>query len=107
MRKFEIAHRVHKEAGIPEEDAVTLVNWIIELFKTTLQRGEPISIANFGVFTVRSKTPRLGRNPRTREAIMIKARRVVIFRASARFKAEVSAAEQPKKWLLPKGTQEK
>jgi len=104
MCKVDIARRLTGQLGITEREAVTLLDKILELFKATLRKGEPLAFPKFGTFTVRSKTPRPGRNPRTREAIMIKARRVVIFRASARFKAEVSAAEQPKKWLLPKGT---
>ena len=90
MRKIEIAHRIHQDAEISEEQAAKLLNWILELIKSTLQKGEPIVITNFGKFTVRSKAPRPGRNPRTREAIMIAPRRVVIFHASDHFKAAVS-----------------
>jgi integration host factor subunit alpha len=90
MRKIDIAHRVHQEAGIPEPQAGALVDWILELFKSTLQKGEPVSIPNFGVFTVRSKVPRRGRNPRTGEEIMISPRRVVVFRASTQLKAEIA-----------------
>jgi integration host factor subunit alpha len=90
MRKVEIAHRMHQAAGIPEEQAATLVDWVLQLFKSTLQQGEPISIAKFGVFTVRSKVPRRGRNPRTGEEIMISPRRVVVFRASTQLKAEIA-----------------
>jgi len=82
MRKIEIAHRMHQEAGISEQEAASQLAWILELFKSTLRRGERVSVPKFGVFTVKSKTPRPGRNPRTGEAIMIKARRVVIFHAS-------------------------
>ena len=91
MIKADLAKRIHQQAGIPEEVAATLLDGILKLFKATLQKGEPISIPNFGVFTVRSKAPRPGRNPRTGEEIMIKARRVVIFHASPQFKAEVNA----------------
>jgi integration host factor subunit alpha len=93
MRKIEIAHRIHKEAGISEEEAATLLDWILELLKTTLQKGESLSISNFGTFTVRSKNSRAGRNPRTGQGIMIAARRVVIFHASPRLKAEVSGVQ--------------
>jgi len=82
MRKLDIAKRIHQEAGISEEEAATLLEWILDLLKTTLQTGEPISIHEFGKFTVRNKLARQGRNPRTGEAMMISARRVVTFRAS-------------------------
>ena len=93
MRKTDIAQRIHQEAGISEQEAAWLLNWILELIKSTLQQGEPVSIARFGVFTVRTKAPRKGRNPRTGEEIMISPRRAVTFRASAQLKAAVSAVQ--------------
>jgi integration host factor subunit alpha len=93
MRKSDIAQRVHQEAGISEPEATTLLEWILELLKTTLQKGEPVSIFNFGVFTVRNKAPRRGRNPRTGEEVMISPRRVVTFRASPHLKTEVNAVQ--------------
>jgi nucleoid DNA-binding protein len=71
MRKIEIAHRMHQEAGISEQEAASLLNWVLELFKSTLQQGEPVSVPNFGVFTVRSKVCRNGRNPRTGQPLII------------------------------------
>ena len=106
MRKLDIARRIHQEAGISEQEAATLLDSILDLFKATLQKGEPIAIQNFGNFTVRAKAPRLGRNPRTGEEIMISPRRVVIFRASAQFKTEVNAVpaeQQDEEDLVPKG----
>jgi integration host factor subunit alpha len=91
MRKLDIARRVHQEAGISEEEAATLLEWILELFKTTLQKGEPITIPGFGKLTVRSKLPRKGRNPATGEAMMISARRVVTFRPSASLTTEMNS----------------
>ena len=90
MRKIEIAHRMHQEAEISEQEAASLLNWVLELFKSTLQQGEPVSIFNFGVFTVRNKASRRGRNPRTGEELIISSRGVVIFHASPRLKAEVN-----------------
>jgi integration host factor subunit alpha len=93
MRKTDIALRMHQKAGISEPKAATLLDWILELLKTTLQKGEPISIVNFGVFTVRSKAPRKGRNPRTGEEVMIAPRRVVSFRASPHLKTAVNSVQ--------------
>jgi integration host factor subunit alpha len=93
MVKNDIAHRLHQEAGISEEQAALILDWVLELFKSTLQQGEQISIHRFGVFTVRTKAARTGRNPRTREEIMISPRRVVTFRASAQLKTEVDSVQ--------------
>ena len=93
MRKADIARRIHQEAGVSEVEAATLLEWILELLKTTLQKGEPVSIYNFGVFTVRNKAPRRGRNPRTGKEVMISPRRVVTFRASPHLKTEVNSVQ--------------
>jgi integration host factor subunit alpha len=58
---------------------------------STLQRGEPIIITGFGRFTVRMKQPRKGRNPSTGEVIIVPGRKVVTFRPSALWKAELNA----------------
>jgi integration host factor subunit alpha len=93
MRKTDIAKRIHQEAGISEPEAATLLKRILELLKTTLQQGEPITIPGFGKFTVRNKLPRKGRNPGTGEAVMILARRVVTFRASTHLKIVINSVQ--------------
>jgi integration host factor subunit alpha len=106
MRKKDIAQRIHQEAGISEKEAASLLNRVLELCKSTLQKGEPVRIVNFGVFTVRNKAPRRGRNPRTGEDVMISPRRIVTFRASVHLKTEVNvvqAEQQEAEGLLPKG----
>jgi len=106
MVKLEIAQRIHQEAGIPLDEASVVLDSVVELFKAILQQGEPISIPSFGKFEVRKKSARPGRNPITREEIMITARRVVVFRASAHLKTELNSVEteqQEAEGLLPKG----
>ena len=93
MRKLDMAKRIHREAGISGGEAATLLDWFFEFLKATLQQLEPIAIVNFGKFTVRKKAPRNGRNPQTGEAIMIAARRIVGFQASALLKAEVNLVQ--------------
>lgn len=72
------------------DEAAKLLEWILELFKVTLQTGEPILIAGFGKLTVRDKRARVGRNPKTGEAVTIAARRVVTFHANPLLKAHVN-----------------
>ena len=74
MRRTDIAQRIHQEAEIPEQEAAWLVDWILELIKSTLQKCEPVNIAKFGVFTVRNNAARRERNPFTGEEVMITPR---------------------------------
>ena len=82
MQKADIATRIYQHTGISKEEAAKVLDWILELFKTTLQAGEPIVIVGFGKFAVRHKRARRGRNPRTGETVTISARRVITFHAS-------------------------
>ena len=94
MTKADIARSIHQQAGVAESEAAELLERILALLRSTLQQGEPIIITGFGRFIVRKKGPRQGRNPRTGEAIIIPARKVVTFRPSSLWKAEVNAAGQ-------------
>ena len=91
MQKADIATRIQEQTGLSKEEAAKLLDWILEFLKATLQAGEPIIISGFGKFTVRHKQARQGRNPRTGEAVMIAARRVVTFHPSHLFKAYINS----------------
>jgi integration host factor subunit alpha len=91
MRKADIARSIHQQAGVSEAEAADLLERVLGLLMSTLQRGEPIIITGFGRFTVRMKRPRNGRNPRTGEAIIISGRKVVTFRPSHLWTAELNA----------------
>ena len=113
MDKADIARHIHQQAGISETESARVLEWILAFLKTTLQKGERITISDFGKFTVRSKRARQGRNPRTGEAVMISARRVVSFHPSLRFRTEMNGvpaerhdavARLRRTGLLPKGT---
>jgi integration host factor subunit alpha len=73
-----------------EAEAADLLEVVLELLTSTLCKGEPIIITGFGTFRVRDKQPRRGRNPSTGEAMIIRGRRVVTFRPSLLWKAEVN-----------------
>ncbi len=94
MRKADIVSCIRQQTGISTHEADEVLDWILALFKSTLQRGESLAVARFGTFRVRSKSPRKGRNPRTGEEVTIAGRRVVTFHASSLLKAAVNAAQR-------------
>ena len=91
MRMVDIAAHIHQQTGLSMTEATTLLEWILEFIRTTLQNGESIMISGFGKFAVRSKRARLGRNPRTGEPIPISPRRVATFHTSLEFKREINS----------------
>lgn len=93
MRKTDIVRRIHQHTGISEKEAPTVLDGALEILVSTLQKGEPIAVHEFGKFTVRSKAPRTGWNFKTGEAMTISARRVVTFRPSLLLRTAVARIE--------------
>ena len=60
-----------------------IVESFFEIMKDTLAYGEDLLISGFGKFSIRQKNARRGRNPQTNEALMLRARKVLVFKASA------------------------
>lgn len=92
MRKADIANEIYEKVGVSKKEAADIVEFILNLLKEVLHKGESVKIAGFGNFVVRSKGARKGRNPRTGEEIGITPRRVVTFRPSQVFKKYVNHA---------------
>jgi integration host factor subunit alpha len=64
----------------------------LEEISETLIRGECVKLRSFGLFTVRAKRERIGRNPRTGVEAPIKSRRVLTFKPSPVLSAYVNGA---------------
>ena len=90
MTKANIVEEVYKKVGFSKSQAAEIVETVFETMKQVLERGEKLKISGFGNFTPRDKKTRIGRNPKTGEAIEISARRVVTFKASDLLKSRVN-----------------
>jgi integration host factor subunit alpha len=58
--------------------------------KTTLANGEDVLISGFGKFSVRNKRARRGRNPQTKERIILQERKVLVFKNSGILKDKIN-----------------
>jgi integration host factor subunit alpha len=90
MTKANIVEEVYKKVGFSKSQAAEIVETVFETMKQVLERGEKLKISGFGNFTPRDKKIRIGRNPKTGEAIEISARRVVTFKASPVLKSRMN-----------------
>jgi len=90
VTRAELALAVREEAGLTRRAARILVDSLFEEMAACLVAGEEVKIYGFGSFGLRDKAERPGRNPRTREAAPIAARRVVVFRASKVLKKRIA-----------------
>lgn len=95
MTKAEIVEKIYEKVGFSKRESADIVDQVFEIMKETLQTGEKIKVSGFGNFVVRSKRKRIGRNPHTREAITISARKVVTFKASQILKNAVNGGSGP------------
>jgi integration host factor subunit alpha len=91
LTRAELFEGVHNELGLPRQECATVVERTLELLIEALERGETVKLSGFGVFQVRAKNARVGRNPKTGKAASIDPRKVISFRASQLMKARVNA----------------
>jgi len=66
------------------------VETILDIIKSSLENGEDVLLSGFGKFNVKAKSARKGRNPKTGEALMLDARKVVTFKPSGKLRKKVN-----------------
>jgi len=67
--------------GISRQESRQLVERFFKIVKDTLTQGEDLLVSGFGKFSVRQKKARRGRNPQTKESMILAARKVLLFKA--------------------------
>jgi integration host factor subunit alpha len=92
LTRADLAEAVHEAVGLTRQDCAAMVERTLDLIVEALGRGEEVKLSGFGVFQVRAKRARMGRNPKTGEPAAIDPRRVISFRASQVMKARVGKA---------------
>ena len=86
MNKSDLANDVAKRTQLSKAKAWEVVSATFESIKTSLKKGQKVSLIGFGSFLVRARKARTGRNPQTGETIQIKARKVPAFSAGSELK---------------------
>lgn len=95
LTKADLAELLFERLGLNKRESKDMVEAFFDIVNATLMAGEDVKLSGFGNFTIRRKAPRPGRNPRTGEAIPIKARNVVTFHASHKLKGIVQGDIPP------------
>ncbi|PIE56832.1 MAG: integration host factor subunit alpha [Desulfobulbus propionicus] len=90
VTRKELALAVTEKLGISQRNASEIVDTVFSTMKETMINGESIKLVQFGTLTVRDKSPRRGRNPRTGDAMTISKRQMVSFRPSKRLREELN-----------------
>ena len=89
LTKAQLAELLYAQIGLNKRESKDMIDAFFDLIADSLVEGDDVKISGFGNFQIRTKAPRPGRNPRTGEAIPIRARRVVTFHASHKLKEQI------------------
>ena len=92
MTKSQWIDRAAKESGMTKKQMEQAYDALFATLEDTLAAGEAVQITGFGSFNVRTSAARMGRNPKTNEAIQIPASRRVVFLPGKKLKDKVNEA---------------
>ena len=89
MTKKEIVLKVAVETGLKQLDVKNVVQKSLQVIVQSLAAGKTVELRNFGVFKVKSRKGRTGRNPKTGEKVPVPPKRVVAFKPGLLMKRDV------------------
>ncbi|MEK6715629.1 MAG: HU family DNA-binding protein [Candidatus Omnitrophota bacterium] len=89
MTKKDIALKISDDSRIKQTAVKVVVQKTFDCIVGALARGEKVELRNFGVFKVKERRPRTGRNPRTGEVVPVPSRKVVVFKPGLEMKKQI------------------
>ena len=89
MTKKDIVMKVSNDTNVAQIDVKKVVQRTLDAIVESLERGETVELRNFGVFKVKSRRGRIGRNPRTGQEVQVPEKKVVVFKPGLILKAKV------------------
>ncbi|RJQ32820.1 HU family DNA-binding protein [Candidatus Parcubacteria bacterium] len=89
MNKAGLVDVVHSIVGGTKTSAEQVMDKLIETITGNLKKGEEVSIAGLGIFTVKERAARQARNPRTGEMVNVPAMKVPKFKPAKALKDAV------------------
>jgi len=90
LTRMDLSEAVFREVGLSRNESSDLVESVLKHMSDALASGENVKISSFGTFSVRDKSARIGRNPKTGKEVPILPRRVLTFRPSHLMKERVA-----------------
>lgn len=89
LTKAELVEGLQKKLHLSKSASKEIIDQIFEAMCLSLEAGIPVKISRFGNFEIKHKKARPGRNPKTGEPKLIKARRVITFKSGQKLKATI------------------
>ena len=92
LTKSDIVAKVY-ELGFTKKKSVDIMETLLEIIKSTLEKSDDVLISGFGKFCVKQKNQRRGRNPATGADLILKERKVVTFKCSGKLRKKIDGPE--------------
>ena len=89
MTKKDIVLKITAATGIKQVDVKTIVQQTFDVIIESLMRNEKVELRNFGVFKIKERRARFGRNPRTGASVPVPPRKVVVFKPGLEMKQKI------------------
>ncbi len=90
MNKANLIDNVAEATGLKKKEAEKAVNAVFAAIQGALAEGDKIQLAGFGTFKVKERSERTGRNPRTKETIVVPASKIPAFAPAKSLKDAVN-----------------
>lgn len=90
MNKTELVAAAAEKSGLSKKDSEAVINAMLDVLSEALAAGDKIQLVGFGAFEVKERAERIGRNPKTKEAITIPASAVPVFKPGKALKDAVN-----------------
>jgi integration host factor subunit alpha len=91
VTRADLCEAVYQKVGLSRTESAHLVELVLDEISASVVRGEAVKLSSFGSFIVRSKSQRVGRNPKTGEEVPISPRRVMVFKPSNVLKQRINS----------------
>ena len=90
MNKAELISAVAEQVGTSKKDTEAVVQATLDTILRAMSEDEKVKLVGFGSFEVKKRAARIGRNPKTKEAIQIPASKAPVFKAGKAMKDVVA-----------------
>ena len=94
LTKKDLVNAIYMQIGFSKHITENLIDEFLSIIVSNLCKKKTIKISKFGTFMIRSKSSRIGRNPKTKEEKEISKRDVILFKPSKEFKEYLNNNEK-------------
>ena len=94
MTKKDIIMKISDETGLKQVEVKEVVQRTFDMIIESLRKGDKVELRNFGIFKVKTRKGRVGRNPRTGESVSIPDKQVVSFKSGMKMKVDVEESRK-------------